>query len=288
MKDYYKILGVEKTASDEDIKKAYRKLAMKYHPDRNKDPGAEEQFKESKEAYETLSDPQKRAVYDRGGPGLNQFDMGDSDSFHFTFTTDGQPNMEEIFRQFSQFGMGGSRPFNRPQKKNRDLRVEVTLNLADTLLSQKRSIKVTTAKGEAQNIDVEIPRGITSGASIKYSGMGDNLFDTLPRGDLYVLIKVLGNPKFDVRGIDLFTHLTISCFEAIVGVSKQVVGLDGKVFEIAIPAGTQHGTKFGIRGHGLYMLNQNIRGTLVVELTVEIPKSLSQDKIDLVKKLLDN
>lgn len=273
---YYKILSVAKEATADDIKRAYRKLASQHHPDKG---GDKNKFQEIEEAYRTLSDPHKRQQYDmqqNARPGM-QFQWHSSDMNH--------PDISEIFRNF---GFGGD-PFGnfRQQRRNRDLRIEIPLPLVTTLEEQTKTIQVSTTNGDKSALEVKIPRGITNGTQIKYSGLGDNLFETLPRGDLYVHFNVHNAENFVINNIDLYTTVSVNCLLATVGGPVIVPGLDGKVFELALPAGTQPGIKFRIPQQGLYQLNADIRGDLFVELVLTVPENLSTDQIETIKSIIN-
>lgn len=272
---HYDTLGVAKTATPDEIKKAYRKLASQHHPDKGGDTAM---FQQVEEAYRILSDPRQRQQYDmeqQGGARSFRFSGGGSDF--------------DINDLFGQFGFGGASPFGQRQpRRNKDLRIELVVELQDTLQEHTKTVSVQTTNGQRQTLEVTIPRGISPGASMKYPGLGDNFFTSLPRGDLYVNFHVVPNPQFQVYDIDIITKIEINCFDAITGGETEVTGLDGKTFLITIPPGTQPGTKLRIKGEGLYVLNQNHRGNLIVEIRISIPTNLTQSQIDLVKAIQSN
>lgn len=266
--DYYSILGVPKGASDDDIKKAYRKLAMKHHPDRG---GDQNEFQKVQEAYSTLSDPQKRSQYDNPQP----------QGFEFHFGPGGNP-FDDIFAQF------GFSPFGNPrqqQRRNKDLRVELVLDLASTLSDQVKTISVQTTKGERQTVQVNIPRGVRNGHSMRYGGLGDNMFETLQRGDLYVHFVVRDDPRYHVENNDLVYPCQINCLDAMTGIDIDVPSLDNKFFKIAVPAGTNPNTRLRIPGNGLYYLNTNNRGNLIVEISITVPAVSDAHAKDLIAQL---
>lgn len=276
---HYDTLGVGKDASPEDIKKAYRKLASKHHPDKG---GDTEKFKEIQGAYDILSDDQKRASYDR--PHSN----------HFSFNTTGNMDsaaMNEMFshlrRQFNfdDFRANGGGPFRRQQpQKNADIRVNMRLDLASTLEEQTKRVKLN-ASGVSKEVDIKIPRGIHSGSTIRYSGLGSDVIVGPPKGDLYVTFDVIVPQNFEQFGIDLITTVSVNCIEAITGCTKQVIGIDEKVFEVVIPPGTQYGAKFGIADQGAYSLDHPGRGRLIVEVLVTIPVYISDEAMETLKQL---
>lgn len=276
MANAYETLGVPKGASEEEIKKAYRRLAAKHHPDRGGDTA---KFQEIQGAYETLTDPVKRQQHDNP---RSHFDNGNGFEFHFGHGMD--PN--DIFAQFfQQAGFAGAGQFHRQQqRRNKDLRINIVVDLASTLADQVKTVSVQTTKHEKFNIDVRIPRGVNNGTTIKYSGQGDNFFESLPRGDLYVIINVLNDEKFEVNGVHLIHNLEITAIEAMIGVEKEVVGLDNTNYLVKIPRGCQYGAKFGLQGKGLYQMNNNYRGDLIVNVVVKIP-TLSDEQIQVLKTL---
>lgn len=277
---HYATLGIAENASPDDIKQAYRKLASKHHPDKGGDTAM---FQKIQEAYSVLGDDAKRAQYDaerRGGGG-------------FRFTVNGQPfehhfgGMEDIFSQFgfNPFGDPFARHHQQP-RRNKDLRVRIIVDLADTLEEQTKAISVKTTNNDDVNVEVKIPRGVTPGTTVKYSGLGDNLFNTLQRGDLYVQFEVREHPGFEVHGIDLLTNITINSIEAIVGCDKKITGLDGKEFFITIPAGTQPDTKLRMWQQGLWAMNQNVRGNLIVNVKLVTP-ILAPNQLKMAQDLLE-
>jgi len=272
--DYYSILGVPKGASEADIKKAYRSLAMIHHPDRG---GDQSKFQQIQEAYATLSDTGKRQQYDNPQP------QGGGFQFHFN---SGDP-FADIF---NQFGFSGGDPFaqhRQQQRRNKDLRIRINLSLRETLSDQQKTISVQTSTNERQTVNVQIPKGVTTGSSIKYPGLGDNMFNTLPRGDLYVTFVIEADPLYHVDGINLIYNLQINVLDAMVGTAADVPSIEGRVFNINIPAGTSHQTKFRIPNQGLYSLDHNghIRGSLIVNIEVIIPQVTTPAQIGLVQQL---
>jgi DnaJ-class molecular chaperone len=280
--DYYSILGVPRGASEDEIKKAYRKLASQHHPDKGGDTA---KFQEIQSAYETLGNPQKRNEYDNPQP---QGFQGHPNGFQFHFNGGGDP-FADIFSQFN-FGPGQD-PFahmrQQQQRRNKDLRVRLNLNLSETLTTQQKTISVQTTTGERQTVHVEIPRGVTSGTSIKYSGLGDNMFNTLPRGDLYVTFVIDEDPRYQIHGIDLVYSVSINAIDAMLGCAIDIPSLEGRTFSLNVPAGTAPGSKFRIPNQGLYTMDPHmqIRGSLIVSADVVVPLLPSPEQIELLKQL---
>jgi DnaJ-class molecular chaperone len=263
MANAYETLGVPQGASNEEIKKAYRRLAGQHHPDKGGDTG---KFQEIQSAYETLTDPQKRQQHDNPNPFHHHQGQGFQE-FHF-----GGGNPEDIFAQFFNQGFGHN-PFQRQQqpRRNKDLRIAITVALASTINEQQKTVSVQTTKGDRFNVDVKIPRGVGNGTTIKYTQLGDNFFDTLTRGDLYVIINVEADKRFELHGIDLLAKIEINSLDAILGCDKVVQGIDDREFSVKIPPGCQYGTKFGLQGQGVYHMNSPQRGDLIAEVIIVTP-----------------
>ena len=277
MANAYETLGVPKGASDEEIKRAYRKLAGQHHPDKG---GDTQKFQEIQSAYDTLSDPIKRQQHDNPNPF--QHHQGPHGS-HFEFQFGSGP--EDIFQQFFSQGFGGHNPFRNAQsRRNKDLRINLQVTMAETLKEQHKTVSVQTTKGDRFNVDVNIPRGVSSGTTIKYSQLGDNMFDTLTRGDLYVIINIQPEERFELHGISLITNLEITAIEAMTGTEREIQGIDDKRYTVKIPIGCQFGTRFGLQGQGLYQMNTNIRGDLIVNVIVKTPV-LSEEKLNILRTL---
>lgn len=276
---HYETLGIQKDATQDEIKKAYRRLASKHHPDKG---GSNEEFQKLEEAYRILSDPQKRAQYDAGGNGAQ---------FHFH----GDPSDIDLDTIFSQFGFGHGSPFGhdpfaqfrqrQQPRRNKDLKIQLSVSLADTLSQTSKTISVQTTNGQRQTVEVAVPRGITSNNQIKYAGLGDDLFNTLPKGDLYVEIVVLPDDRFKSVGLDLYTTFSVNCLEAIVGTEVEITTLDERKFVLKVPQGTQPNTKFRISGQGLYQLNSEARGDLYAEMLITIPTNLPSETLDIIKSI---
>jgi len=272
---HYSTLGVSETATPDEIKKAYRSLASKNHPDKG---GDTQKFQEIQSAYAVLEDANKRAQYDaeRTGQGRNQF----------TWNTHSDVDINDLFRHFN-FGGDPFAQFRQHQqpRRNKDLRIDISIPLVQTLQDNTKTISVQTTNGHRETVEVRIPRGITHGTVIKYHGLGDNLFNTIERGDLHVHVNVHNAENFVANGIDLHTKISVNCLLAVTGGETLLTTLDQKILSLNIPAGTQPGVKFRIPNQGLYQMNTDTRGHLYAELTVIIPTNLSTEQLELVRSL---
>lgn len=284
---HYDTLGVSESADQDEIKKAYRKLANQHHPDKGGDTN---RFQQIQSAYETLSDDNRRAQYDAERRGMGGFRF----SVNGQEMGSGMPHeMEEMLRNFGfAFGHGFAHqgdPFNvfRQPRKNKDLQIELIVSLASTLQEQTKIINVKTSNGDTYPVEVKIPRGVRPSSTVKYSGLGDNFFASLPRGDLYVKVNIEANPEFGVDNIDLHKNVDISCVQAMVGGTVVVTGLDGKRFDINVPAGTQPGTRFRLAEQGLYAMNQNIRGNMLINVKITVPTNLTPEQQQGVRNLFN-
>jgi DnaJ-class molecular chaperone len=276
MENHYSTLGVAETATEEEIKKAYRKLASQHHPDKG---GDTEKFKSIQTAYDVIGNKEKRERYDheRRNPGQGHFRFSTSDMDMGGFP----PGMEDILRGFG-FG-GGFR--QQQQRRNKDIQIRVTLDLVDTLSKQTRIVTLKTTNGETQTVNVDIPKGVKNGSTIKYNALGDNFFSTLPRGDLYVQILVNQHELFQVHGYDLVAPIDIDAIDAILGTKQVFKVLDGTEFELTIPAGIQGGTKFKIANQGLFFQQQEHRGNMYLIAQIKVPTNLSEAQLEIIKQV---
>jgi len=281
--DYYSTLGVGRNASEDEIKKAYRKLAMKHHPDRG---GDEATFKKISEAYDVLSDPKKKEIVDlggdpnqQGGGGAwgNSFNQG---PFEFHFGGGPSPGMDDIF---SRFGFGtGFGP--RPQRKNRSLNINIDITLEEVLTGKELNAEITIpGTNKKKMINISIPAGIESGQQIRYEGMGDDAIRDLRPGDLIVNINVLQHHRFRRDHNNIMIEETIDVWSAMLGSHLEIQTLDGKNLTINVPPGTQPNTILSCRGEGLPVIRSRVRGNLLVNIKVEIPRNLPQSVIEKLK-----
>lgn len=293
--DYYKTLGVEKGASSDDIKKAFRKLAVKYHPDRNPgDKAAEEKFKEINEAYAVLSDPKKKEQYDTFGSSgfhqqYSQEDIFRNFDFGGTFKDMGMGGGDDIFSRLfgGAFGRGGGRGgFRAGPQKGSDLEMETDVSFRDAAQGAEKLIAFRR-NGKREELKVKIPSGIDNGSKIRIAGKGGQGEGGGPAGDLYLIIRVLPDPVFTRDGGDLFVERSIPFSSACLGTTLDVPTLEGDK-RIKVPAGIQPGTKIRLKGCGVKPLSSNAKGDLYVKISVRVPESLSAEQRRLAEDLARN
>lgn len=275
--DYYATLGLKRGASADDIKKAYRSMAMKYHPDRG---GDEKKFKEIEEAYRFLSDPEKKRIVDMGGDPNAQpggFRQGNSPfEFHF-----GSGNFEDIF---GQFGFGGGFG-GRPQQRNKSINVNVEINLEDVLTGKDINAEIGVPGKNKRVVNISIPAGIEHGQQIRYQGMGDDSIAGIRPGDLMVNIYIRPHREYRREGDTLYCEKQVSVWEALLGSKVSIKTLNGKNLDITVPPGTQPETVLSCRGEGLPNIRSKQRGNLLIKVKVTIPKNLTLEQLQLVEKL---
>ena len=351
-KDYYEILGVAKGASADDLKKAYRKLAMQHHPDRNPgDKKAEEKFKEISHAYDVLSDDQKRAAYDRyGHDAFNQGGMGAASGGGGAGGFDFSSSFSDIFEDL--FGMGGGggqrRGGGNTATQGSDLRYNLSISLEDAFKGKQETIKITTSaaceschgsggeKGskpttcptcaghgrvratqgfftveracatcqgtgkiikdpcrtcagsgrvrKEKTLAVNVPAGVEEGTRIRLTGEGEAGLRGGPSGDLYIFLSVKPHDIFKRDGADIHCSIPIKMTVAALGGSIEVPTIDGGRVKVTIPEGTQTGHQMRLRGKGMSILRQGMRGDMYIHTVVEIPVKLHKKQKDLLKE----
>lgn len=275
--DYYSILGLGRNASQDEIKKAYRSLAMKHHPDRG---GDEKKFKEIEEAYRTLSDPQKKQMFDMGiDPNQSQGGFNQQGPFEFHF---GSGNFEDIF---SSFGFGG---FNSRIRRNKSFNINIELTLEEVLTGKDINAEIGIPGGRKKIVNISIPPGIEHGQQIRYQGMGDNSIAGIPPGDLICRIFVREHIKFKRDGNNLIYETSVSAFDAILGTEIKVDTLENKTLKVVINAGTQPDTIFSCKGEGLPDARSGKKGNLLIKVKIEIPKNLSDNDKKIIEGLRNN
>lgn len=294
--DYYKLLGVSKSATPDEISKAFKKLARKYHPDVNPgDKAAEEKFKEINEAYEVLKDPEKRKLYDQFGHDYEnaqhfQQRPGGGGGFTFNGQNMGGGDFSDIFENLFGGGGGGSRGFSgfdgfggfqqRP-KRGRDVEAELPLTLLEALKGGKRKVTLKMPDGP-KTLEINVPAGVRDGAKLRLSGQGDPSPSGGPAGDLFLRVRYLPNDHFKVDGTNLQSEVDLTPWQAVLGAKVKVPTLEGDV-ELNIPPGTSSGRKFRLKGKGMGSPAQ--RGDLFVKTRIVVPQTLTPEEKELWEKL---
>jgi curved DNA-binding protein len=301
--DYYKILGVGRDATADDIKKAYRKLAMKYHPDKAKGDKkqAEEKFKQISEAYAVLSVPEKKKEYDEFGSQVFKDKFTQEDIIRgFDFSDIfGDAASESIFSRIFG-GQGGGRPRGRSRSfryggpeahyepmqapKGQDLQVEVPITLHEIAFGTDKLVSFTH-QGQVEKISVKIPPGSLPGKKLRLTGKGSPGPMGGPSGDLYVKLKELEHPVFKREGSDLLVDRRIKLSEATLGTKVTVPTLDGKTMSLKVPPGTQSHTKMRLKHYGLPTASGKARGDQLVRIIVETPANLTKKQKALLEDL---
>jgi curved DNA-binding protein len=265
MTDYYQTLGVNENANPEEIKKAYRSLANKHHPDKG---GDQAKFKDISVAYENLSDPQKKAEYDQQRMygnmpgGGTQFHFNTGNPFGDIFGNAGHP-FGDIFAH-----MRGVHPGMR---RNRDLNIQCSVSFLDSFQGKQLEANYRLPSGKNQTVVINVPAGVTHGDTIRYSGLGDDSIPGMPRGNLNVTILVQPDPNYERRGDDLYQNIEITPIEAMIGVKKKVKNLSGQVLDLDIRAGVDHGTEFASHGTGFPNVNTGYKGRFVSIIKIVTP-----------------
>lgn len=300
-RDYYEILGLKKGASGEEVKKAYRNLARSHHPDVDKSPGAEARFKEINQAYQILSDPQKKAAYDQfghaafrpggssgaSGRGFDPFGFGGQAGQWGPFTysyssSDGDFGGAEAMDPFDIFeSVFGFRGFGGAPRKGRDLSYVLEVDFMEAIHGGERIVEI-----DGKDYRVKIPTGASTGTKIKFAGEGEagrtREGRELPRGDLYISLRVSAHPKFVREGNDVYSQQEISYSQAVLGDKIDVETVEGLV-KLSIPNGTQSSTVFRIKGKGV----KSSRGTgdHYVRVAIKVPKKVSGRERELLEQL---
>jgi curved DNA-binding protein len=293
-RDYYEALGVPRDAGADEIRQAYRRLARQYHPDVNKDPGAEDRFKEISEAYEVLRDPEKRERYDRFGTdrpagqdvsGAAGFGGGfDGDNgFRSTSFDFGTGEFSDFFE--GMFGRTGrarrtGSPFEGFSMRGSDREAVLELTLEEAARGGRRRLSL----GDGHEVEVEIPRGVRDGQRIRLAGEGGAGAGGGPSGDLYLRVRLRPHPVFDVDGRDLYVDLPVSPWEAALGAEVPVPTLDGDA-RVKVPAGSSSGRRLRLRGQGLPDPSGARPGDLYAVVEIHVPKKLGRRERELFEQL---
>jgi curved DNA-binding protein len=309
--DYYQILGVHKKAAADEIKKAYRKLAVKWHPDKNpNNKAAEEKFKKISEAYAVLSDPKKREEYDNFG-SADQFRQHHSQEDIFRGV-----DLDEILRSFGFGGMrgggrttsfrtgrrgttggreyeepftgihGGQQQYAEMPEKGRDVEYNLSISLEESVFGTKKKLSLKI-ENLTEEINVKIPPGISTGKKLRLPGKGMTGYHGAPHGDLYLNINVMPHPIFSRDGNDLYIEKSIKFSQATLGSIIDVPTLDGTIKRIKISPGTQNNTKIRMKGYGVPGIKDAPKGDQCVKIYIEVPKKLNEHQQTLVKHLAD-
>lgn len=274
MTDLYKILGVNTQADAEEIKRAYRKLARELHPDVNKDPQAQERFKQVNEAYETLSDPQKRSEYDHvrthGGPSSrSQFHAG---------------GFSDIFEQmFSGFGGFNTRPMRNP-----DNVFQLNITLEEAYTGKQVQVNINDANAQPQQLQVTIPPGVEDGTRIRYAGNGNRTQPNLPPGDLVIIIHVQPHSVWQRQGPHLHQEVLVPFWKAILGDTLTVKTIDGGQVNVKLPELSVNQTVLRVSSKGMQVRNSTQRGDLYVHIKLVLPTKLSDHQREQITPWVDN
>jgi len=289
--DYYKLLGVSKTASTKEIKSAYRKLARKFHPDLNpNDKDAKKKFQQINEANEVLSDPEKRKKYDQYGKDWQHSEQFEKQQRYQQQTSDGrdtrytEPQFEGDFSDFFETLFGGSmgsKTRGRQAKyRGEDFNADLQLGLFDAYKTNKQTLTVNGKK-----IRITIPAGIENGQTIKIPGHGGKGINGGPDGDLYITFSIANHPRFKRLGNDLFTTVDLDIYKAVLGGEITIDTLDGKV-KLKVKPETQNGTKIKLKDKGFPVYKKEGQfGDLYVTYSIKIPTNLSERQKELFKQL---
>jgi DnaJ-class molecular chaperone len=310
-RDYYTVLGVPRTASEKDIKTAYRKLARKHHPDVNPgDKKSEELFKEIGEAYSVLSDAEKRKKYDRWGRDWEKIEQaqaaganfgGRPGSRSYTYTSAGSPNggtgggagfnfesedLGGLFEQLFGRAAGGRQRVRATPRKGNDIEQPVEITLEEAFSGTQRTFSlVDSHSGEARSVEVKIPAGATEGLRIRVAGKGEPGLSGGTAGDLYLIVAIKPHAQFEREGDDLRVKVPTPLYTAVLGGEVMVPTPRGTHLALKVPPETANGQRMRLTAQGMPHLNGAGRGDLLAEITVQLPKNLSPHEKDLFAEL---
>ena len=277
MKNFYDTLGVAETASEKEIKNAFKALAKKYHPDQG---GDENKFKEINEAYDTLKNSEKRQEYD----AMRKYGTRGGNRQGNEFFS------EDIFQDFfSGFGFapgrGQARVYKSRPRVNQSINIRITLSIKEVYHATEKTISVRLPSGRDEIVSIKIPAGVQNGAVFKYKGLGDDTDSNLGRGDLLCTIQVLDSDGYTRKGNDLYSDKTISCFDAIRGVEFKIRTLDDRTLSVKVPPGTQPNSSIMLKAQGMPVHDTlNIKGNMYIRINIVIP-ALSAKDLEKIKDL---
>jgi DnaJ-class molecular chaperone len=301
-RDYYAVLGVPRTASEKDIKTAYRKLARKHHPDVNpSDKNAEPMFKEIGEAYSVLSDAEKRKKYDRWGHDWEKIEQAQAAGATFrsrpggrttySTSTNAPPGFnfesEDLGGLFEQlFGSAGRTRVRSAPRKGTDLEQPVEITLEEAFAGTQRTYSILDARtGETRSVEVKIPAGATDGLRVRVAGKGEPGTAGAPAGDLYLIVTIKPHAQFERAGDDLRIKVPTPLYTAILGGEVRVPTPKGSQLALKVPPETPNGQRIRLAGQGMPKLNSSSRGDLYAEITVQLPTKLSEHEKNLFAEL---
>lgn len=295
--DYYKILGVDKNATQEEIKKAFRKLARQYHPDLNpNDESAKDKFQQINEANEVLSDPEKRKKYDAYGENWKhaeefeaqqrqyQAQQGNRSQYWYSgngsdFTSGFGRNASGFSDFFEELFGHGAAHFSTHPMQGEDIHAHMPLSLREAAVTHKQTFSIN-----GQNIRITVPAGVKDGQTIRLKGYGEKGANNAPNGDLYITFQIADDPSFRREGDDLYTDVQIDLYTAVLGGEVLVHTLNGQV-RLKVKPGTQNNTKVRLRQQGFPVYKENRCGDLIVNYQVTIPSQLTEKQKDLFRQL---
>lgn len=312
--DYYQLLGIDKKATTEEIKKAYRKLALKWHPDKNPNnkTQAEEKFKKISEAYAVLSDQEKRNQYDTYGSAdqfrqkysqediFRNFDLNDLlRGFGFDFGGSGgrartgtgggarrRGGAQQGYDPFADLFGGGGQTYGHMPQHGQDLQYNLSITLEESVSGAEKKLALQR-EDRVDEINVKIPPGISTGKKLRLVGKGGQGFDGGHAGDLYLNITILPHPLFARDGNDIYFEKSVNFTQAVLGTTIDVPTLDGATKRLKIPPGTQSNTKIRMKGFGIPGLKGGTKGDQYVKINVIVPRHLSEKQTTLIKQLVD-
>lgn len=274
--DFYQTLGVSENASPDEIKKAYRSLANKHHPDKG---GDQAKFKDISVAYDTLSDPNKKAEYDnqrRFGGHQTRFHTG---------------NFQDFADIFGGMGFGQGHPFGdifghpRGMRRNRDLNIQCSITLLDSFNGKQLEAQYQLPSGKQQTVVINIPEGIENGSTIRYNALGDDSIPNAPRGDLNVTVIVLPDPVYERRGDDIYCKVEVTPIEAMIGCRKQIKLMTGTIMNLEVRAGVEDGVEFASGGNGFRNVQSGRKGRFVSIIKIKTPTVTDPELINRLKQI---